>query len=113
MLRQVALIAGSAAVFCCLLGFFGFAVGAGASVHVSQKGRAFVPRDVTIKTGDVLTIRNDDEYVHDVMVHSPDFSFDSGEQQIGQNVEITFPHSGEYAVLCAIHPKMRLDVHVQ
>ena len=94
-------------------GPLGFAIGAGAPQIVSQKGRAFVPQSVQVAVGDTLTIKNDDEFVHDVMINSNDFKFDSGEQAVGQNVHIKFPRPGIYRVICAIHPKMRLDVEVK
>ncbi|HWD58405.1 MAG TPA: plastocyanin/azurin family copper-binding protein [Stellaceae bacterium] len=95
------------------LGPLGFALGSGAKIGVSQKNRAFTPVSVTIAPGDTLAIHNDDEYVHQVFVDNPSFHFDSGEQDVGQTVEITFPVAGTFHVLCAIHPKMQLDVAVK
>jgi cytochrome c peroxidase len=89
----------------------GFALGA--EVIVSQKDRAFSPNAVELALGDTLSIHNDDQFVHDVLVNSENFSFDSGEQGIGQNVQIKFPTAGHYRVTCAIHPKMRLEVEVK
>lgn len=99
--------------FLATLGPLGFALGSGAEINISQKGRAFMPAAVTLTKGDTLAIRNDDEYIHQVYVDSPGFKFDSGEQDIGQTVHITFPVAGSFQVLCAIHPKMRLDVTVK
>jgi len=89
----------------------GFALGAEATV--SQRDRMFLPNAVELALGDTLSIRNDDQFVHDVLVNSQDFSFDSGEQGIGQSVQIKFPKTGHYRVTCAIHPKMRLEVEVK
>ena len=89
----------------------GFAFGT--EVIVSQKDRAFSPNAIELALGDTLSIRNDDQFVHDVLVNSQNFSFDSGEQGIGQNVQIKFPAAGHYRVTCAIHPKMRLEVEVK
>ena len=89
----------------------GFALGV--EVIVSQKERAFSPNAVELALGQTLSIHNDDQFVHDVLVNSENFSFDSGEQGIGQNVEIKFPAAGHYRVTCAIHPKMRLEVEVK
>jgi plastocyanin len=41
-----------------------------------------------------------------------DLIFDSGDQQPGTRTDITFATPGDFEVLCAIHPKMRLVVHV-
>jgi plastocyanin len=111
-MRRILLACGIVAVLA-TLGSLGFALGSGVDVKVSQKGRAFLPASVEIDEGDTLAIRNDDEYIHQVYVSSSSFNFDSGEQEIGQTVRITFPVSGTFQVLCAIHPKMRLDVVVK
>ena len=111
-MRRV-LIASGVVALIALLGPLGFALGAGVRLNVSQKSRAFTPVSVTIGAGDTLAIHNDDEYVHQVFVDSPSFHFDSGEQDVGQTVEITFPVAGTFHVLCAIHPKMQLDVAVK
>jgi len=82
------------------------------TVEVSQKGRKFLPDSISIKVGDVVKIRNDDEFLHHIYVTSPDFSFDSEEEPPGNSVEIKFTKPGDFNVLCRIHPKMKLTVHV-
>jgi plastocyanin len=111
-MRRIVFAIGLLAVFAGL-GTFGFAVGSDTRIAVSQKGRSFAPAALEIARGDTVAIHNDDEYVHQVFVDNPGFKFDSGEQRIGQTVEITFPVAGAFRVLCAIHPKMRLDVVVK
>jgi cytochrome c peroxidase len=110
--RRIVLIA-SSLLFLAGAGSVGLALGAGAEAIVSQRDRAFSPNAVELALGDTLSIRNDDQFVHDVLVNSQNFSFDSGEQGIGQNVQIKFPTAGHYRVTCAIHPKMRLEVEVK
>ena len=81
---------------------------------VSQKGREFHPSEITIKRGATIQIVNDDgDLLHHAYIDSPKFSFDSGDQEPGSRTDITFPVAGDFNVLCAIHPKMRLVVHVQ
>jgi len=81
---------------------------------VSQKGREFHPGEITIKRGDTLKIANDDaDLLHHAYIDSPAFSFDSGDQTPGTVTPITFTVAGNFNVLCAIHPKMLLVVHVQ
>jgi len=81
---------------------------------ISQKGREFHPGEISIKRGDTVQIVNDDgDLLHHAYIDSPKFSFDSGDQQPGSKTSITFPVAGDFDVLCAIHPKMRLVVHVQ
>ena len=81
---------------------------------ISQKGREFIPDEVTIKRGETVQIVNDDgDLLHHAYINSDKFSFDSGDQKPGSKTDITFPVAGDFDVLCAIHPKMRLVVHVQ
>ncbi len=86
----------------------------GASVHeVSQKGRAFQPGALVIKRGETVQVLNDDaDLLHHAYVESPNFSFDSGDQEPGEKARIVFPVAGTFAVLCGIHPKMKLTVRV-
>jgi plastocyanin len=81
---------------------------------ISQKGREFHPTEITIKRGDTLKVVNDDaDLLHHAYIDSPTFSFDSGDQTPGTVTPITFTVAGNFNVLCAIHPKMLLVVHVQ
>lgn len=83
-------------------------------ITVSQKGRKFNPLSVDIVKGGAIIIVNDDgDLLHHAYIESDTFSFDSGDQQPGSRTKITFPVSGEFKVLCGIHPKMKLIVHVQ
>ncbi len=81
---------------------------------VSQAGREFRPTDITIKRGEVVQILNDDaDLLHHPYVDSDRLQFDSGDQKPGSQTNITFPAAGTFAVLCAIHPKMKLNVYVK
>jgi plastocyanin len=81
---------------------------------VSQKGRQFHPGDMTIKKGDAILVVNDDaDLRHHAYVDSDTFKFDSGDQEPGSKTSIRFPVAGTFEVLCAIHPKMKLTVHVK
>ena len=92
----------------------GTLVGAAPQYSISQKGREFHPGDVTIKRGESIQIVNDDaDLLHHAYVDSEKFTFDSGDQKPGSVTPVTFPVAGDFDVLCAIHPKMRLVVHVQ
>jgi plastocyanin len=99
----------------------GLIVGAGSLVGlalpqytVSQKGREFHPATITIKRGETIQIVNDDgDLLHHAYIDSPKMTFDSGDQQPGSKTDVTFPTGGDFDVLCAIHPKMKLSVHVQ
>jgi len=82
--------------------------------QVSQRGRAFQPADLIVNRGDVVRIVNDDgDLLHHAYIESDGFNFDSGDQEPGAKVDIAFTVLGNYTVLCAIHPKMKLVVQVK
>ena len=80
---------------------------------ISQKNRTYAPGAITIKQGNTVKIINDDIFLHHAFVDSPNMKFDSGSQKKGTIVEIAFKERGIYDVLCAIHPKMKLEVTVE
>ncbi|OPZ00964.1 hypothetical protein A5906_18755 [Bradyrhizobium sacchari] len=86
----------------------------GATPHViSQKDREFRPKEIIIKRGETLRFVNDDgELLHHAYLSSDTFEFDSGDQQPGSQFDVVFSVAGDYTVLCGIHPKMKLGVHV-
>lgn len=80
---------------------------------VSQKDQIFTPGELSIKRGETVEIVNDDgDLLHHLYVDSKQLQYDSGDQEPGARVDITFPAGGTFDVLCGIHPKMRLIVHV-
>lgn len=82
--------------------------------YVSQKDQIFSPGEIVIKRGETVQIVNDDgDLQHHLYVDSKEFEFDSGDQEPGAKVDITFPKVGTYNVLCGIHPKMKLVVQVE
>ncbi|MGE0563450.1 MAG: plastocyanin [Pseudolabrys sp.] len=83
-------------------------------ISVSQKGRMFHPSEVSIKRGEAILIVNDDaDLLHHAYIDSGAFKFDSGDQGPGSKTRVSFPTNGTFEVLCAIHPKMKLIVHVK
>jgi cytochrome c peroxidase len=82
------------------------------TVTVSQHGRRFTPDTLRVTPGTPVKIENDDRVSHHVYVDQPDMKFDSGEQSVGNAVTLQFDRTGTFAVRCAIHPTMRLDVTV-
>jgi plastocyanin len=100
------------ATFMLLGALAGTALGA-ATYQVSQKGRAFLPGELTIRRGEIVRIVNDDgDLLHHAYVDSERFNFDSGDQAPGSKTDVTFSVPGTYSILCGIHPKMKLIVHV-
>jgi len=80
---------------------------------VAQDDKAFHPRHVKIKRGARLWIVNNDSRTHNVRVFDEKFEFDSGAQEPGETIEMTFPATGSFLVFCGIHPKMELFVDVK
>ena len=105
-----------AVVAAALLAPLGASAGSGlgaALYQVSQKGRAFQPGELTIRRGETVQIVNDDgDLLHHAYVDSERFSFDTGDQEPGSKTDVLFPVAGTFSVLCGIHPKMKLTVHV-
>ena len=100
----------------CLLIVTGTAVTAMSDAEhlVSQKGRQFQPGAISLHPGEHVTIVNDDgDLIHHAYIDAPDLTYDSGDQEPGGKAVITFPKDGDFLVLCGIHPKMKLAVHVQ
>lgn len=81
-------------------------------MRVRQHDRQFDRRELTVRTGEMVRFSNDDPFLHQVYVESPDFSFDSNEQFPGEAIDVTFDRPGSYQVLCGIHPLMSLRVDV-
>jgi plastocyanin len=80
---------------------------------ISQKDREFRPREIIVKRGETLRFINDDgELLHHAYLSSETFDFDTGDQQPGSRFDVVFSVAGDYTVLCGIHPKMKLGVHV-
>jgi plastocyanin len=79
---------------------------------VTQKGRLFSVDSITIKKGDTLTFFNDDTVPHNIMSTSTGSEFNLGSQQPGSSTPVSFNSAGEFNVICAIHPRMKLAVKV-
>ena len=80
------------------------------SIHdVQIKNFEFVPKVLTIKSGDSVTWTNLDDVTHTVT--SADF--DTGALGKGESKTLTFDSPGTYAYMCAVHPDMQGAVIVE
>jgi plastocyanin len=80
---------------------------------VSQKNLTFTPGGVTVKIGDSLQFKNDDDVTHNAFSTSKGNEFNSKAQQPGQTASVTFKAVGQVDIRCAFHPKMTMTVTVK
>jgi cytochrome c peroxidase len=80
---------------------------------VSQHDKTFAPGRIVLRIGERLWILNNDTRTHNVRIFDQAFDFDSGAQEPGETVEITFPRAGSFLISCGIHPKMELYVDIE
>jgi plastocyanin len=91
----------------------GLSTGALAATQVvRQQGRAFSSESLTVKKGEVVTFLNDDTVPHNIMSASTGNEFNLGSQAPGSSTDVTFKEAGEVAVICAIHPRMKMTIKV-
>ncbi|BAM92933.1 putative blue (type 1) copper protein [Bradyrhizobium oligotrophicum S58] len=91
----------------------GLSTGALAATQViHQQGRVFSSESVTVKKGDALTFLNDDTIPHNIMSTSKGNEFNLGSQAPGSSTDVAFKEAGDVAVICAIHPRMKMAVKV-
>ncbi len=85
---------------------------AAAEVTVGQKGKAFSKPEVTIRVGDTIVFENDDDVTHNVFCKAEGCQFNTKGQAPAAKFSQKFEKEGTFEVRCAIHPKMKLTVHV-
>jgi plastocyanin len=83
------------------------------SYRISQKGRAFNLKEITIALGDTVLFGNDDDFIHQIYVKSDNFNVDTAESYPGNSMPVVFTKRGTFEVHCHIHPKMGLVVTVK
>jgi len=84
-----------------------------ASEHlVAQKDKSFSTKTLNIKVGDVVAFRNDDAFSHNIFSLTDAMPFDLGTYAGGQSKTVTFSKAGKFEIECAIHPDMRMVIHV-
>jgi plastocyanin len=83
------------------------------SYRISQKGRAFNLKEITIALGDTVLFGNDDDFIHQIYVKSDNFNVDTAESYPGNSMPVMFTKRGTFEVHCHIHPKMGLVVTVK
>jgi plastocyanin len=81
--------------------------------EITQQDRHFSQTEITIKVGDTISFKNDDEVTHNVFSTTPGMEFDLHRQAPGASSTIPFGKVGDSEVDCSIHPRMKLMVHVK
>ena len=87
---------------------------AAAGEHVVlQKNKSFSQAELTVKTGDSVVFKNEDDVVHNVFSISKGAEFNLNMQGPGQSASYTFPSEGKFEIRCVMHPTMKLIVTVK
>ena len=81
-----------------------------------ETNECFIPAEVTVDVGGVVTWSNDDSAAHTVTSgapgEGPDGTFDSSLFMAGTTFSHTFDEAGEYDYFCIVHPWMTGKVQV-
>ena len=98
----------------CLGAFAAMSVAAYAAAEqvITQKGRAFSAPALTMKKGGTVVFLNDDTVPHNIMSMSKGNEFNLGSQAPGSSTPVVFNEIGDVAVICAIHPRMKMAVTI-
>jgi len=93
---------------------FAMLITATAADHIiNQKGKMFIPSEITITAGDTLTFKNSDPFAHNAFTDDKANEFDIGKQVSNIDKTIIIKKAGTFNIECAIHPKMLLKVIVK
>jgi len=77
---------------------------------IDQRGKTFIPHELSVDVGDTITFKNSDDFAHNVYTDDEENEFDVGMQAAGTSSTITVKAEGKFIVECAIHPNMLLVV---
>lgn len=80
---------------------------------VSQKGKTFSLKRMTVQPGDSVKFVNDDPFAHNVFSLSDIKSFDLGSYGQGLAKSVLMDKPGLVEVECAVHPDMKLVIEVR
>jgi plastocyanin len=89
------------------------ALAVAADYPVDQKDRKFSQIELTLKPGDSISFKNQDEVAHNVFSATPGLEFEIHRQSPGEKSTIQFAKEGTVEVRCSIHPRMKLLVTVK
>ena len=81
-------------------------------IIVTQNNLKFSHSIEIIKTNDVVTFRNEDNIIHNIVSLTKGFEFDLGKVKPGVEKSLRFKSAGVVNVECSIHPSMKLTLYV-
>jgi plastocyanin len=84
--------------------------GSGVMPQATMSQYSFVPRELTVRKGTVVTWHNNDEIEHDLLIAG--LGVHSGIMQAGTTHSAKLDTAGEFEVRCTIHAGMRARVKV-
>lgn len=88
--------------------------GSTAAEHViGQKNKAFAKAEITVKVGEKVVFKNDDDVTHNVFSTTEGFRFNLKTQAPGTSSTQVFDHEGKAEIRCAFHPTMKMTVQVK
>jgi plastocyanin len=86
---------------------------ANAAQHtIREKGKVFSQAEISIKVGETVVFENDDNVSHNVMSTTSGNEFNLGLLKPGSATPVTFKTPGDIAIICAIHPSMKMHIKV-
>lgn len=80
---------------------------------VGQKDKTFSAATLTVKAGDSITFKNDDQITHNIYSTAKENEFNLRAQAPGTSASVTLATEGTVEIRCAFHPKMKLVVTVR
>lgn len=95
-----------------LFAAFGCLSAYAATSHVvTQTGKRFDTKEVTVAPGDTVLFKNTDRVKHNILIEA--LGYNSGIQQPGGESALLFDANGRFVVRCGIHSKMKMTVVVE
>ena len=81
-------------------------------IIVTQNNLQFSNGVEVIKTNDIVTFKNEDNIIHNIVSLTKDFEFDLGKVKPGMEKSLRFKSAGVVDIECSIHPSMKLTLYV-
>jgi len=79
---------------------------------VDQKNKTFLPGELSVHVGDIITFKNSDPFSHNAYTDEEENEFDVGMQKSGTKKSVKVKGAHDFNIECAIHPNMLIKVKV-